>query len=255
MKVRRKIIEIDEELCNGCGQCAEACAEKAIQVVNGKAKLISETYCDGLAACLGECPVNALRIVEREADPFDADVIPHRSAGDETAEHGAGGPHIEAGPALPCGCPSTRMEMFSSPCDPANKPNVYENSGSALSHWPVQIRLVPPSAPFLHNAHLLVATDCTPVAYPRFHLDFIEGKTVLVGCPKFDDAEDYVDRFAKIFKVADIRSITTVVMEVPCCSKMPLILQQGMRKAGVQIPTEVVVVSTRGKILRREKRV
>jgi len=145
------------------------------------------------------------------------------------------------------------MEIFSSPCKSANKPLIQEDSGSALAHWPVQIRLVPPSAPFLRSAHLLVASDCTPVAYPLFHRDFIQGKTVLVGCPKFDDAEDYADRFAEIFKTAAIQSVTIVVMEVPCCSKMPLIVRQGMRKAGVQIPTEVVVMSTRGKILRREK--
>lgn len=257
MKVRRKIIEIDEERCNGCGQCVEACAEGAIQVVNGKAKLVSETYCDGLAACLGECPVDALRIVEREAEAFDAAAVPQKPihVGVAGGRVESPGPDIQAGLTLPCGCPSAGMEVFASPCDTANKPLIQEDNASALAHWPVQIRLVPPSAPFLRGAHLLVASDCTPVAYPLFHRDFIEGKTVLVGCPKFDDAEDYADRFAEIFKTADIRSVTIVVMEVPCCSKMPLIVQQGMRKAGVQIPTEVVVVSTRGKILRKEKRV
>lgn len=255
MKLKRKIVEIDEERCNGCGQCVEACAEGAIQIVNGKAKLVSETYCDGLAACLGECPVDALRIVEKEAEAFDADAVPRKPIQAGTAGGSVEGtaPDTQTGPTLPCGCPSTKVEIFSSPRDTANKPLIQEDNNSVLAHWPVQIRLVPPSAPFLRSAHLLVASDCTPVAYPRFHRDFIEGKTVLVGCPKFDDADDYADRFSEIFKTAGIRSVTIVVMEVPCCSKMPLIVRQGMRKAGVQIPTEVVVVNTRGKIVWREK--
>lgn len=248
MKLKRKIIEIDEEKCNGCGQCVEACAEGAIQLVNGKARLVADNYCDGLAACVGECPVGALKIVEREADDFDA----------EAAEHfvqylKAQRSELQTGEVLPCGCPSTKMEMFGTPCEAANQPVSQANSDSALTHWPVQIRLVPPSAPFLQKAHLLVASDCAPVAYPDFHRDFLQGRTVLVGCPKFDDTKDYINKFAEIFKVADIRSVTILIMEVPCCSKMPMIVREGMALAGKEIPVEIAVVSGRGKIVRREK--
>ena len=126
-------------------------------------------------------------------------------------------------------------------------------SDSALTHWPVQIRLVPLFAPFLQKAHLLVASDCTPIAYPDFHKDFLTGRTILVGCPKFDDTEAYVNKFAEIFRVADIQSVTVLIMEVPCCSKMPTIVEEGMALAGKNVPTEIVVVSSRGKIIRRDK--
>lgn len=264
MKLKRKIIEIDGEKCNGCGQCVEACAEGAIQLVNGKARLVADNYCDGLAACVGECPVDALKIVEREADAFDAEAAeqyvqqikaqqsePRTPV--QTRPVRTPNPELSTGEVLPCGCPSTKMEMFGTPCEAANQPVSQANSDSALTHWPVQIRLVPPSAPFLRQAHLLVASDCTPVAYPDFHRDFLQGRTVLVGCPKFDDTKDYINKFAEIFKVADIRSVTILIMEVPCCSKMPIIVREGMALANKEIPVEIAVVSGRGKIVRREK--
>jgi hypothetical protein len=145
------------------------------------------------------------------------------------------------------------METFGSPCQTANQPVTQSASDSALTHWPVQIRLVPPFAPFLQKAHLLVASDCTPVAYPEFHKDFLKGRTVLVGCPKFDDTESYVAKFSEIFKTAGIQSVTILIMEVPCCSKMPMIVQEGMARAGKNIPTEIVVISARGKIIKRDK--
>jgi len=248
MKLKRNIIEIDEDKCNGCGQCVDACAEGAIQLVNGKAKLVADNYCDGLAACVGECPVDALKIVEREADAFDA----------KAAEHYVKQLKVQHSErltesSLPCGCPTTKMEMFGSPCEAANQPVAQSSSDSALTHWPVQIRLVPPFSPFLQKAHILVASDCTPVAYPDFHRDFLNGRTVLVGCPKFDDTEAYVAKFAEIFTVADIQSVIILIMEVPCCSKMPTIVQEGMALAGKNVPTEIVVVNARGKIIRRDK--
>lgn len=263
MKITRKILEIDEAKCNGCGQCVESCAEGAIQLLNGKAKLVADTYCDGLAACVGECPVDALKIVEREADAFDPEAVERylkqlrtpnsstlRSSRATDTEDG----EIRAEASLPCGCPSTKMEMFGSPCEVANQPVTHTRSESALTHWPIQIRLVPPFAPFLQKAHLLVASDCTPVAYPDFHKDFLKGRTVLVGCPKFDDTEAYIAKFAEIFKGADIQSVTILIMEVPCCSKMPMIVHEGMILAGKNIPTEIVVVSGRGSIIKRNKR-
>ena len=246
MKVKRKIIEIDEELCTGCGQCIISCAEGALEIVDGKAKLVADKYCDGLGACLGECPEGALRVVERDAEDFDEHAVEERL--EDLKEREA------AQPAMACGCPSTQIRTLTpekriheSVASPAH------DATSALTHWPVQIRLVPPTASFLKNADLLVAADCTPVAYPDFHRDFLEGKVVLIGCPKFDDVQDYVERFAGIFSHASINSVAVVIMEVPCCGGLPMIVRRGMEIAGKSIPLEQIVISARGEILRREK--
>ncbi|MEI6153732.1 MAG: 4Fe-4S binding protein [Deltaproteobacteria bacterium] len=253
MKAIRKIIEIDEKLCNGCGQCVSACAEGAIQLINGKAKLVSENYCDGLAACLGECPEGALKIVERNADAFDPEAVEQHLKKQESSAKSLNAERSTLNAeTLPCGCPSTHIQIFASPCEAANRPVQHAEAGSALTHWPVQIRLVPPTAPFLKGADLLIASDCTPVAYPAFHTDFLKGKTVLMGCPKFDDTEEYINKFSEIFRIADIKSITVLIMEVPCCSKMPLLVQQGMALAGKTYPMEIVTVGVRGKILKKE---
>jgi Pyruvate/2-oxoacid:ferredoxin oxidoreductase delta subunit len=250
MKSSRKIIRIDEEKCDGCGLCVPSCAEGAIRLVDGKARLVAEKYCDGLGACLGECPRGALAVVDAEADPFDEE------AAKELARSGLGSGNIfenkrkmAGDKALPCGCPSTLMQTFvpQAGCDRTNVPVSQPGSGvSALTHWPVQIRLVPPTAPFLHGADLLVAADCTAAAYPSFHDDLLRGKTLLLGCPKFDDAESYVQKFAAIFETAAIKSITVVVMEVPCCQGLPIIVRKAMALAEKVIPLEVVVVTTRG---------
>ena len=249
MKSTRKIIRIDEEKCDGCGICVPSCAEGAIRLVGGKARLVAEKYCDGLGACLGECPRGALTVIDAEADPFDEEAAKELVRAGRNSIH----PHPFAkavgDKALPCGCPSTLMQSFApqTGCAGANIPVSQTASGvSALTHWPVQIRLVPPSAPFLKGADLLVAADCTPVAYPRFHDDLLRGKTVLLGCPKFDDAEDYINKFAAIFKTAAIKSVTIVVMEVPCCQGLPVIVRKGMALAGKEIPIEIVVISARG---------
>jgi ferredoxin len=235
MKSTRKIIRIDEEKCDGCGLCVPSCAEGAIRIVDGKARLVAEKYCDGLGACLGECPREALTVIDAEVDPFDEAAAKELvRVGDKT---------------LPCGCPSTLIQTFDPQigCAGANIPVSQPASGlSALTHWPIQIRLVPPTAPFLRGADLLVAADCVPVAYPRFHDELLRGKIVLLGCPKFDDAEDYVNKFAAIFKSAAINSVTVVVMEVPCCQGLPVIVRKGMALAGKVIPLELVVISSRG---------
>jgi len=239
-KILRKIIEIDEELCNGCGQCVTGCAEGALAIIDGKAKVVSETFCDGLGACIGECPTGALRIVEREASPFDEEAAKKHLAKNEEA-------------TLPCGCPSTHIRIFDKPtaCAEANKPQHLESvqEESALTHWPIQIRLIPAGAPFLKGASLLVLADCTAVAFPAVHRDLLPGKVVMIGCPKFDDVQEYVDKFAAIFKTADIKNVTVAVMEVPCCSGMPLIVKKGMEKAGKKIPLQQIVLSLKGKVL------
>ena len=241
MKVMRKIIEIDEERCDGCGQCVPGCAEGALAIVDGKAKVVSDVFCDGLGACIGDCPNDALKLIEREAEEFDeAAVEEHlenlKTKGDEQK--------------LACGCPSTQIQSFiSTACEGANQPAAIAGTESALAHWPVQINLVPPHAPFLKNADLLVVADCAPLAFPDFHSRFLKGKAVMLGCPKFDNVEAYVDKFAQIFSTAEIKSITTVVMEVPCCAGLPFIIKKGLEKSGKDVPLTEVVVSTRGKIL------
>lgn len=244
MKAVRKIIEIDEERCDGCGQCVIACAEGAIEIIEGKAKLVKDSYCDGLGACLGECPQGALTIREREADEFDPEAVEHHLDEKEKDRKS-----IEL--ATPFQCPSAQLRLLKTTCDAANQPVAQGTGPSALSHWPVQIRLVPPNAPFLKGADLLVAADCTPVAYGNFHRDFLQGKILLLGCPKFDDVPEYLKKFTEIFQIADIQSITVLQMEVPCCSALPAIVRKGMEEAGQKIPLEEIVIGVQGNILRR----
>jgi Fe-S-cluster-containing hydrogenase component 2 len=248
MQVKRKIIRIDEELCDGCGQCVPSCAEGAIEIVDGKARLVTEKYCDGLGACLGECPNGALSIVEREAEEFDEDAVEEYLSSKDRQEGAEEG-------TMACGCPSAQIQSFIPPVsgEEDDKLTIQKGSISTLSHWPVQIRLVPATARFLKGADLLVASDCTPVAYPNFHRDFLKGKVVMVGCPKFDDIQDYIQKFADIFTTAGIKSITVVVMEVPCCQGLPIIVEKGMEMAGKRIPMEKVVISARGEVLGRER--
>lgn len=246
MKVLRKIIKIDEERCDGCGQCIPECAEGALQIVDGKAKVVADKFCDGLGACIGECPNDALTIVEREAEEFDEEAVETHLAQrqDEAAEEPA---------VMACGCPSTQIQSFvPASCGEANQPAVFDDTAaSELTHWPVQIRLVPPHASFLKNADLLVTADCTPLAFPDIHRRFIKGRTVLMGCPKFDDVQEYIERFTEIFRTSGIKSVTALIMEVPCCSGLPVIIKKGLQKAGKDIPLETVVISTRGKILKQ----
>jgi ferredoxin len=242
-KILRKIIEIDEDLCDGCGNCETGCAEGALQIIDGKAKVVSETFCDGLGACIGECPTGALRIVEREAPAFDEKAVKKHLTKNEKE-------------TMPCGCPSTHIQIFDKPsaCEAANKPAHFDagkEEESSLSHWPIQIKLIPASASFLKGADLLVIADCTAVAFPTLHRDLMKGKVVMMGCPKFDDVHEYVSKFADIFRTAGIKSVTTVVMEVPCCSGMPMIVKKGMEAANKKIPMKEIVLSLRGKILKR----
>lgn len=236
MKTTRKIIEIDEERCDGCGQCVPACAEGAIQIIDGKARVISDNLCDGLGACLGECPTGALEIVWREADEFDEEAVEEHLKTIEKQEDAEPRP-------IECGCPSMQMKTFA-----ADKP-VHESpagSPSALTHWPVKIRLVPPTAPFLKGADLLVLADCAAVAHTRLHQALLNGKVVMMGCPKFDEVQEYVQKFAEVFKTAGINSVTVASMEVPCCSGLPWIVKKGMEKSGKSVPLTEIVLNAKG---------
>jgi Fe-S-cluster-containing hydrogenase component 2 len=247
MKVIRKIVEIDEELCDGCGNCVPGCAEGALVIENGKARVVKDQFCDGLGACLGDCPTGALRIIEREADEFDETAVEEYLADKEKGRR--------ENEFIHTGCPSARLETFDTT---QNKKKSLSSDSTAesesqLSNWPVQIMLVPPTAPFLKGADLLVVADCVPVAYRNFHQDFLEGKAVMMGCPKLDNAQAYIDKFAQICQVSGLKSITSLIMEVPCCSALPMIVRKGLEKAAKQIPMEEVVIGTRGQILERRK--
>ena len=242
MKVMRKIIEINEELCDGCGQCVPDCAEGALKVVDGKAKVLADLYCDGLGACLQACPTGALKIVEREADEFDEEAVEELLKGMKDSQG-----EIPAAAAAP-GLGGLKIET---PCQAANRPRfdlAPEKTGSALAQWPVQIRLVPAQAPFLKDADLLVAADCVPVAYPHFHRDFLAGRVIMMGCPKFDDVNGYVQKFVEVFQKAKPKSIKLAIMEVPCCGGMRMIVKEALKQAGMDIPLEEVVVTARGEI-------
>lgn len=256
MKIKRKIIEIDEELCDGCGNCVTACEEGAIQIIDGKARVVNDMFCDGLGACIGDCPLDALKIVEREAEEFDEEAVKLH-----LKQLKAEGTDDEP---LACGCASTHIQQFIpvGSCQSANRPTDLTpgTSGdtpagraeSTLSNWPIQINLVPPQAPFLKGADVLLAADCVPASYPNFHQDFLKDRKMLLGCPKLDNAEAYVQKLAAIFQTADIRSLMIVIMEVPCCSGLPMIVKRAMELAGATFPVEEVIVSIReGQILKR----
>jgi len=237
MKITRKIIEIDDELCTGCGECVPDCAEGSLQIVDGKARLVEDKLCDGLGACLGSCPTGALKIVEREADEFDEHAVEVFLAAKKNKES-----------APPGGCPSARLESFqASSCQAANVPGT--QTGSALSHWPVQIRLIPASAQFLEDSDVLVAADCAAIAYAGINQDFVKDRIVMMGCPKFDDAQMYVERFTEILQTRKIRSLTVLIMEVPCCSSMLQIIKKARDDAGSSVPVRQVVLSTQGQII------
>lgn len=258
MKIMRKIIEIDEELCNGCGECVPSCAEGALAIVDGKAKVVKDSYCDGLGACLGECPTGALTIVEREADEFDEEAAMAYVAATrgEAAAHGAHAAAADPAPASG-GCPGAAMAAFKAPgggCPGSGmasfKPEGArdEDAGAApslLGHWPVQIRLIPPDAPFLRGAHLVIAADCAAVAYPDFHREFVGGKAVMMGCPKFD--EDYTARLAEVFKRSGVASVTVVRMEVPCCLGIAEAARRALAASGREdLTLEEVVIGRQG---------
>lgn len=307
-KVMRKIIEIDEQKCDGCGNCIPSCAEGALAVVDGKARVVKDMYCDGLGACLGHCPQDALKVIEREADEFDEEAaMEHvrRTAGAD--KHGAvtvasgcpGGkvevfekPEPKAKPVLErmsempktmaCGCSGSMIQDFTReqpvpveggeqaggcPCSggkfarkpapkdepaPAAKAAPRGTDESELTHWPVQLRLIPAHAPFLKGADLLMAADCVPAAHPRFHEELLKGRKLLIGCPKFDDADDYVERLAAIFREARPRGLTVARMEVPCCATLTQIVHAAVKRSGVDVPVREVVITRQGKTVERD---
>jgi hypothetical protein len=226
-----------------------ACAEGTLEIIDGKAKVVSDNLCDGLGACLGECPTGALEIIEREADEFDEDAVEKRLAGLGRLES----PPEPA--AMPCGCPSSNIMTFGTndKCPSAKIGSMEKESDSELTHWPVKIRLVPSNAPFLKGADILVLADCVPAAYPDLHQGLLKGRKVLMGCPKFDDAEGYVGKFEEICRQGGIKSITSVIMDVPCCSGLHTIVRNGLAASGKNIPLEEITIDRKGCILECRK--
>ena len=242
----RKIIRIDEEKCDGCGQCAEACHEGAIRIIDGKAKLVSDSYCDGLGACIGQCPRGALTIEEREAAPFDEAAALAQAGRPKKPEAAPKSPEAAS---LGCGCPGSAardLRQSQSSGTLQNRPS--EPMESRLSNWPVQLRLVPENAPYLKGADLLIAADCTAFAYPDIHRRFMRNKVTLIGCPKLDEG-DYAEKLTAILQANDIKSVTVLRMEVPCCGGIANAVMRALQAAGKMIPWQVVTISTEGQIL------
>ena len=231
----RKIVKIDEEKCNGCGLCVPACAEGALQIVDGKAKLISEQYCDGLGACLGECPQGAITIEEQESEEFDDKAVKqHLEKLEHTTE------------TLPCGCPSATVTQFDRQEAAEAAPRFAVKQQSVLSHWPVQLTLVPPSAPFLQAADLVLVADCVPFAYAGFHQELLRGHALLVACPKLDDFQAHLKKLTDILHHSPPKSLTVVHMEVPCCSGLTHMAKQAINLSGKDIPLKEVTIGIRG---------
>lgn len=252
--MRRKIIRIDEEKCNGCGLCIPSCAEGALRIVDGKARLVSDKYCDGLGACLGQCPRGALSIEEREAEEFDEKGVEEmkRSAPQGAQVHETCAEKVDE--ALPCGCPGTAMRVIERPRNRSFE-RVAADEGatcSELRQWPVQLSLVPPGAPYLKGADILVAADCVPFAFSGFHERFLKGRALLVACPKLDDARAHLARLIEIIKTADPSALTVVHMEVPCCHGLRRLVAEAVRRSGISVPVLDITIGVEGGVLREE---
>ncbi|MDP2931942.1 MAG: 4Fe-4S binding protein [Chloroflexota bacterium] len=231
-KTVRKIVKIDEDKCDGCGECVTACVEGALRIIDGKARLVSETYCDGLGVCLGECPQGAITVEERVAEEFDEAAAKQHEA---QVKH-----------TIPCGCPGTAMRQF----EAVETESTVEQTvqPSRLGHWPVQLTLVPPSAPFLKDADLLLTADCVPFAYAGFHREFLKNHALLVACPKLDDFAAHLEKLTNILRQSAVKSLTVVHMEVPCCSGLVYMARQALQSSGKNIPFKDITIGVKGNV-------
>lgn len=240
--MNRKIIKIDREKCNGCGACAAACHEGAIDMIDGKAVLTRENYCDGLGDCLPACPTGAITFEEREAPAYDeAAVLAAKKAKEVEPEHSS-----EKSAPLPCGCPGTKSHLIRH--DTPSEPKKAAFSSGRLMQWPVQIKLVPVGAPYFENADLLIAADCSAYAYGNFHEDYIRGRITLIGCPKLDEG-DYTEKLTAILSQNSIRTVTVTRIEVPCCGGIERAVNDAVKACGKNIPVSVHIIGTDGEIL------
>jgi len=254
----RKIIEIDENKCDGCELCVSACHEGAIAMVDGKAKLVSDTYCDGLGDCLAECPQDAITIIEREAQPFDEQAVQQHLAEREASQERAPDPGAHQCPApsrpmpLMGGCPGAAARQLRPLTPPSSKPKTKPADGaeqpSALRNWPIQLHLVPVQAPYYEGATILLAADCIPFAYPDFHQGMLQGRTLIIGCPKLDDSSAYLEKLAAIFRFNDVKQVEVAFMEVPCCHGLVRLVQQAVEKSGKNIPVQLTEIGIQGEV-------
>ncbi|MFA7172459.1 MAG: 4Fe-4S binding protein [Kiritimatiellia bacterium] len=234
--IKRKIIEIDQEKCDGCGQCVTACHEGAIELVNGKAQLVSDIYCDGLGDCIGECPMDAIRIIEREAGAFDEAAVAARV-------------QANTAPAPPAGgCPGIRSFAFAPKTSSPAAGEPQPGGASALTQWPIQLHLVPIQAPFWHNADILIAADCVAVAYPNLHAGLLKGRSLALACPKLDDTSSYVEKLTAIFRENAVKSVIIARMVVPCCSRLGGMAEAALQASGKNIPCKTITINLDGTI-------
>ena len=238
--VKRNIVKIDEEKCTGCGLCIPACAEGALQIVDGKARLVKDIYCDGLGACLGECPQDAITIIQREADEFD------EKAAEEHVKKMHATPTVPPVHSHSGGCPSAQMMHIKQDAKEKTAPTPTQKMETRLSNWPVQLKLLPPNATFFQNADLLIAADCVPFTYVGFHEDFLKGRILAVGCPKLDDITYYKNKLTDIIRSSNIKSVTVVNMEVPCCFGLNHIIKEALAASGKNIPLKQQTISIKG---------
>ncbi|KJJ85239.1 4Fe-4S ferredoxin iron-sulfur binding domain-containing protein [Candidatus Omnitrophus magneticus] len=246
--MKRKIIKIDESKCTGCGVCVPDCRENALKIINGKLKLTDETLCDGLGACLGACPFGALSIEERESKIFD-----HKKA-DENMKENAKKNHKIEHTHEHAGCPGMKIINFKNTAASIKNTNDIKKedslTASELSQWPIQLKLLNPNAPYFKEAHILITADCVPFSYANFHSKFLKNKILIIFCPKLDSSyEDYVEKLAEIFKINDIKSVTIIHMEVPCCSATTAITEEALKKSGKNIIIKDYTISLRGEII------
>jgi NAD-dependent dihydropyrimidine dehydrogenase PreA subunit len=249
----REVIEIDEKLCDGCGDCVTACAEGAIAIIDGKARLISDVYCDGLGACLGHCPQGALKVIQREAVAFDEQAVEdHLARLSEKTGGTAKPPQLAVVSPQPMmgggGCPGSRAQMHQ-PAAP-HPSSACEGPSSQLCHWPIQLHLVPPTAPFFQNQDVVLAADCVAFAVGDFHQRFLTGSSLAIACPKLDSNQEiYLQKLVAMIDEAEIRSLKVMVMEVPCCGGLVRLAEEALRRAKRDLPVECLVVGTQGHIL------
>lgn len=246
---QRDIIEIDEDVCNGCGQCVDACKEGAIQLVNGKAKLIRDDYCDGLGACLGECPVGAITITQREAASFDEEAVAaHMQTASKDAQPAPAPATIEKPATLPCGCPGTHERTFSAKAACHASDAGTGSQPSMLTHWPIQLKLINPESAAFHEADLLIAADCTAFALGAFHQKLLRNRSVVIACPKLDTHDGYVEKLTALFRNHAPRSITVARMEVPCCAGLTRLVREAHAQAECPVPIREVIISAEGEM-------
>ncbi len=252
----RKIVVIDEDKCDGCGLCIPACHEGALQLVDGKARLVSDIYCDGLGDCLGHCPQDAITVEERDAEEFDEEAVKARMEAlkQKKAAHATAAAPAPAHEPLPCGCPGTMSRTLERSTAPApQKPTAPTGDGSSqLTNWPVQLKLIPPDAPYLRNANILFAADCAGFAIPDFHEKFLKGRVLMVGCPKLDDPEPYIAKLARIFATQGIKSVEVLHMEVPCCTGIIRIVREAIARSGASVPVFTTRIGIHGEVQDRK---